>query len=295
MNCSSLYQAYTQHRSDDALHMKKLLEGFSDQNDLLAHVFWNNAVLAPDGKLQTVYTGLPARKKFNVLSFVPCGQVPQIEKCGDFFRLQVTSHRILDLASFENEEAFFSALSQKNRKKLRWLRNTMPKMGCKVVSLEDENGFRMFEKLYCAQFPKYTPGCPANQAVWKIYQELIRQQRSFSFILLSEKDEPISAALGYFDGASYNYTHLTRSRGEYDKYSPGYYLTYCIIMRILGERPETKFFFMGPGEYDYKQALLGRPFAIYRYERCSFGNIFSLLRMYFRCRKEQKKFRSSLK
>ena len=295
MNSDFLFQTYTLHRSQDALHMKKLLAGFSDQEHLLEHVFWNNVVIAPDGKLKTLYTELPAQKKFNALSFTPCGKVPQIERSGNFLRLQVTSHRILNLAAFDNEEAFFSALSQKNRKKLRWLRNTMPKMGCKIVPLEDENGFKMFEKLYCAQFPKYTPGCPANRAVWKIFQELIRQQRSFSFILLSEKDEPISAALGFFDGKSYNYTHLTRSRGEYDKYSPGYYLTYCIIMRILGEHPEIEYFFMGPGEYDYKQALLGEPFAIYRYERRSLRNIFAILRMYFRCRKEQKKFCSSQK
>ena len=60
-------------------------------------------------------------------------------------------------------------------------------------------------------------------------------------------------------------------------------------MRLLAEHPEVKYFFMGPGEYDYKRALLGEPFLVFRYERNTLTNLFGILRLYFRCRKERKK------
>ena len=290
MNYVSLFQAYTQQRSSDAAHMSWLLQDLGEKKHLLEHVFWSNTVLDSQGGLQLQYGTLPARKKFNVISFDSAETVPEVETAGKFWRLRVTQHRVLNLKQFSDEDAFFSALSPKNRKKLRWLRNTMPKLGCKLIPLETYEDFRLFENLYCSQFPKYSIGCSENQAVWQIYQEFIRQKRSFSFILLSEKNEPLAASLGYFSGSSFNYTHLTRCKGEYDKYSPGYYLTFCVIMRILSEHPSVNYFFMGPGEYDYKRAFLGTAFSIYRYERRVWWNIFARLRMKFRCKKEQKNF-----
>ena len=225
-----------------------------------------------------------------MISFNPASELPSIEKTEGFQRLRVTLHRVLDLGAFRDEESFFRTLSHKNRKKLRWLRNAVPALGCEVIPLETEAHFRLFEKLYSAQFPKYPAGCPANEAVWQMYRELIRQNRSFSFLLLSPEKEPIAAALGYFSGTGCCYTHLTRLKGAYDKYSPGYYLTFCILMKILAEHPEMEYFFMGPGDYDYKRAFLGEPFSIYRYERDSLLNFPALLRLRFRCRKERKKF-----
>ena len=292
MNPDSLIQSYSYLRAEDAVKMRTLLSDLPDTDHLLEHVFWTNALADTDGSLRTFYAPLPEKEKFNAASFDTADTLPVIEKCGKFRRLRVTTHRVLNLGAFDGEESFFAALSQKNRKKLRWLRNTMPKLGCRVVPLETEEDFKLFEKLYCVQFPKYTPGGVDNQAVWRIYQIFIAQKRSFSFLLLDENGEPLAAALGYFNGKSYNYTHLTRSKGEYDKYSPGYYLTYCILMRILSEHPETEYFFMGPGEYDYKRAFLGVPFAIYRYVRSGVLNLPALLRLAFRCRKEQKNFRA---
>ena len=290
MNYAAMYQAYTANRAADASGMRGLLNGLHNHDHLLEHVFWANAVIDENGTLNTFYAPLPERKKFNAVSFDAADTMPEVEKLQNFRRLRVTTHRILNLASFEGEEGFFQALSKKNRKKLRWLRNAVPNMGCKIVPLENFEQFQLFEKLYCAQFSKYTSGCEDNQALWRIYQELIRQNRSFSFLLLDSDGNALAAALGYFSGSAYNYTHLTRSKGQYDKYSPGYYLTFRIITKLLAERPECKYFFMGPGEYDYKRALLGKPFAIYRYERRGWKNLLAGIRMKFRCRKEQKLF-----
>lgn len=287
MSYESLFNSYSELRSEDAGQMRSLLAGLPDTDHLLSHVFWANAHIDPAGKLQTFYAPLPAGKKFNAVTFDPADTPAAIERDGDFWKLRVSSHRVLDLGSFSDEESFFRALSPKNRKKLRWLRNAVPKLGCQVVPLESAADFAKFEQLYCAQFSKYTPDCADNQAVWRIYQEFIRQKRSFSFLLLSADGEPLAAALGYFNGTAYNYTHLTRSiGGEFDKYSPGYYLTFCIVMKLLADHPELKYFFMGPGEYDYKRAFLGEPFAIYRYERRKWWNLAGYIRLKHRLHKE---------
>ena len=103
--------------------------------------------------------------------------------------------------------------------------------------------------------------------------------------------EPLAAALGFFNGAGgYFYTHLTRGKGEYDRFSPGYYLTFAIVTKLLEEHREVKYFFMGPGEYDYKRALLGEAFPVCRYERRSWRNLPGILRLLFRRHKERKRF-----
>ena len=266
--------------------------GFSRPEHLLEHVFWSNAALDEKEELFSFYAPIPEKGRFNVTSFLPgdgASYAPHVEKAGDFLRLAVTSHFVLDLSETKDGESFFKRLSQKNRKKLRWLRNAVPAKGCRVEKLENSVQFDLFEKLYCAQFPKYVSGGEEMRSLRRMYEAFCREGKSFSFLLLSPENEPLAASLGYISGSGFNYTHLTRARGEFDKFSPGYFLTYEVIVRLLAEHPEVQYFFMGPGEYDYKRALLGEPFLVFRYERNTWTNLFGILRLYFRCRKERKK------
>ncbi|MBE6404718.1 MAG: GNAT family N-acetyltransferase [Lentisphaerae bacterium] len=290
MDLQKAQQAYFRKRSENMNAMREHLKKFSRQDQFLGHVFWDNAALDSQGVLQTFCGSLPEKGHFNAISFEPATPTPEVERVGRFSRLQVSVHRILDLSSFHEKDDYFRQLSQKNRKKLRWLSNAVPALGCRIAALETEDDFAMFEQLYTAQFPKYTMGCEADRALWTIYRELIRQGKSFSFILLSPENKPLAAALGYLEGNSYNYTHLTRYSGEYDKYSPGYFLTYSIILKLIQEHPEVDFFFMGPGDYDYKRALGGKPMAIYRYLKRSLSSLPGLIRMYFRAGKQRKNF-----
>ena len=61
------------------------------------------------------------------------------------------------------------------------------------------------------------------------------------------------------NGETFNFTHLTRKKGLLDKFSPGFYLTYWIVRQLYAEHPEVRYFFMGPGKYDYKPAFLAKP------------------------------------
>ncbi|MBO4304597.1 MAG: GNAT family N-acetyltransferase [Lentisphaeria bacterium] len=293
MDREKICKSYFAGRKEGALAFREELsrEGFSCPEHLLEHVFWSNAALDENEGLDTFYAPLPGKGRFNATSFLPAegSSLPRVEKTGDFLRLAVTSHFVLDLSETKDEESFFKRLSQKNRKKLRWLRNAVPAKGCRVEKLEKDSQFDLFEKLYCAQFPKYVSGGEEMRSLRKMYEAFCREGKSFSFLLLSPENEPLAASLGYISGDAFNYTHLTRARGEFDKFSPGYFLTYEVIVRLLAEHPEVKYFFMGPGEYDYKRALLGEPFLVFRYERNTLTNLFGILRLYFRCRKERKK------
>lgn len=284
-------QVYFRSRIDDAPLMKKVLAVMPGGQKFLEHLLWTNAALDADGSLAAFYAPLPEKGKFNVTGFLPLSGAPAVEKVGDFCRLPVTCHRILALDPFRGEEDFFRALSPKNRKKIRWLRNALPEAGCRIVPMTDDRDFPLFEALYAAQFPKYPVGCPANQALRLMYRELFRLNRAGCFMLLSDAGEVLAAALGFFGGGGYFFTHLTRSRSAYDKFSPGYFLAYRLIVSIITGHPETRFFYMGPGDYDYKRAFLGESFPVYRYERRSWRNLPGLIRLHFRCRKERKRYR----
>ena len=286
MDAAAARISYCAGRREDAAAMRELIRDLGDPGRLLEYVFWANAVTDAAGNLETFYAPLDPKKKFNAVSFDPADTRPEIRRTPDFACLRVTLHRALELGNFAGPEAFFAALSPKNRKKLRWLRNAVPAQGIQVVPLETPAQFDAFERLYCAQFPKYAPGGPANTALRRIYGEFHRQGRSFSFLLLGPDGTPLAAALSYLTSDSCCFTHLTRGSGQYDKFSPGYYLTYRMLAELLTARREIRFFFMGPGDYDYKRAFLGTPLAIYRFERRSLFNLPGLLRLRFRLRKE---------
>ena len=286
MDTAAVRVSYCAGRRADAAAMRELVRDFEAPEQQLRHVFWDNAVLGDDGGLETFYAPLDQKKKFTALSFDPVTAPPEIRRTADFAYLRVNSHRVLELGEFSGPEAFFAALSRKNRKKLRWLRNAVPAQGIRFAPLETPEQFAMFARLYGAQFPKYPPDSADNTATRRIYGEFHRLGRSFSFLLLAPDGAPLAASLSYLTADSCFFTHLTRARGEYDKFSPGYYLTYRVISELLTAKPEIRFFFMGAGDYDYKRAFLGAPLAIYRFERRSLRNLPGLLRLRFRLRKE---------
>ena len=254
----------------------------------LRHVFWGD-FYADDAHLPVGVGGaeLP-RGGFTAPDF-SSPVTHDIETVGDWKRLCVTTTWHLDLRPFADAEAWFATLSAKNRKKLRWLRNALPKLGATVSELATEADYDDFEKLYCAQFPKYRPGSPDMRGLRAIYRELAETGNGFCRILRDRDGNALASSLAYTAGDALYYTHLTRTRGEYDKYSPGYYLTYAVISEVLETRRELERFFMGPGEYDYKAALGGEAFPVFRYERSGWRNLFGLIRLRHRAAKERKK------
>ena len=283
-------ESYLDGRAELGKHCLELLQGTPGAKRILSHVFWENFWCDEKGTPQTLFYDAPLAKKQNVQSF-DTYTAPLIEKKGNFSRLCVTANWVLEMGSFDGLDSWFGALSGKTRKKLRWLRNALPKENISIVPIDSEDKFRLFEKLYSSQFPKYAPGGEDNNGVWKIYQELEKQQRNFSFLLLDAQGNPVAANLGYINGSSFNFTHLTRTASSLDKYSPGFYLTYWLIQELFTTRPEVKCFFMGPGTYDYKPALLGKPLPVYRYVKISLFNLPELLRLRWRYKKELRRFK----
>ena len=212
-----------------------------------------------------------------------------IEQVGAWKRLCVTTTWHLDLEPFADAEAWFAALSAKNRKKLRWLRNAVPKLGMRISPLATDADFADFTELYLAQFPQYRGREAELRGVREIYRLFDERGRGCSRILRDENGAAVAAALAYRSGEAVFYTHLTRAAGAYDKYSPGYYLTYAFIAGLFDAAEAPKLFFMGPGYYDYKAALGGVPAPVFRYERAAWSNLFGLIRLRHRAAKERKK------
>ena len=201
----------------------------------------------------------------------------------------MTTTWYLDLEAFDAPEAYFASLSPKNRKKLRWLRNAVPKLGMGISPLAGDGDFADFFQLYLAQFPQYRGREAELRGMREIYRLFDGQRRNVSRILRDENGCAVAAALAYRSGDAVFYTHLTRTSGAYDKYSPGYYLTYAFIAGLLASPERLKLFFMGPGFYDYKAALGGVPAPVFRYEKAAWSNLFGLIRLRHRAAKERKR------
>lgn len=284
---NALLAAYLEGREELQAACARRLAAAQLPPKALSAVFWGD-FYADDGHRPVGLNGaeLP-RGGFTAPDFA-AEVSPEIGQVGEWRRLCVTTTWHLDLAGFSGAEEWFSSLSAKNRKKLRWLRNALPKLETRIVPLATDADFELFEQLYCAQFPKHALHSPEMRALREIYRELAASGKAVARLLLDRDGRALAAALGYINGTALFYTHLTRARGDYDKYSPGYYLTYAIIAEVLEKHPEVKHFFMGPGEYDYKAALGGKPFPVFRYERCGWRNLFGLIRLSHRAAKERR-------
>ena len=246
-------------------------------------VFWENGYVEAANEIRGIFSKEPDLN--GVLEFSLPPERPQIERCGRWLRLQVTTSYVLDLSLYDHDyEIYYHALSPKTHKKVRYLRNALPKRQTRVVPLNTAHGFNLFEELYAAQFPKYPMGSPRNKALREAYRYLHEQGCNWSHLLLDENNTAIAACLAYKHGDSVFYTHLTRRAGAFDKLSPGFYLTHWLIAQLFSEGVNR--FFMGPGTYDYKKALLGQPLPVYRYVHRSLWNLPAILRLHHRLRKE---------
>ena len=254
----------------------------------LKAVFWDD-FFADDAHRPVGLCGkLPPKGRFTLPDF-SAKVSPEIERVGEWRRLCVTTTWVLDLEPFADAEAWFASLSPKNRKKLRWLRNAVPKLGMTVSPLAGDADFADFFELYLAQFPQYRRRAAELNGVREIYRLLEERGLARSRSLRDADGGAAAAALAYRSGGAVFYTHLTRAAGTCDKYSPGYYLTYAFIAELLTSADRAKVFFMGPGAYDYKAALGGVPAPVFRYERASLSNLFGLIRLRHRAAKERKK------
>ena len=285
---NSCRESYLNGRAELGRSCLALLEGLPEKEHILSHVFWENLWCDEEGGLHSLFYDPVFKGKQNVQSFDE-ERPPEITRRGPWLRLEVTENWVLEMGKFGSLEGWFEALSGKTRKKLRWLRNALPREGISIIPVSGREGFASFEELYASQFPKHARGGAGNEGVRRIYEAFESQGRNFSFLLRTSTGETVAANLGYINGDSFNFTHLTRKSSELDKYSPGFFLTYKIVEMLYAEHPEVKFFFMGPGKYDYKPAFLARPLPVYRYVKNTFWNLPERLRLRFRLRKELKR------
>lgn len=283
-----IQEAYLAERAELGKHCLALLDGFPDARHILSHVFWENLWCGADGAPRSLYYEEDLKKRRNVQGF-DAPKEPVIETVGAFKRLCVTTNWVLDLGAFGDHETWFRALSENSRKRLRRVHNGLTKAGAVIVPLRDEESFRKFELIYSEQFPKHPAGSSDNRGLQLIYRELEKQGRNFSFLMLDADGGPVTANLGFILGESFCFTHLTRRKqSPLDRFSPGFYLTCHLVDELYRTRPEVKFFFLGPGKYDYKPAMLATPLPVYRYERDSLWNLAGLLRLRHRLAKERK-------
>lgn len=287
---TDIQEAYLAERAELGKQCLALLDGFPDPRHILSHVFWENLWCGADGVPHALYYEEKPAMRRNVQSFGPL-KAPAIETVGGFQRLCVTTNWVLDLRDFSDYETWFRALSENSRKRLRRVHNGLTKAGAVIVPIHDEESFRKFEALYSEQFPKHPAGSADNRGVWTIYRELEKQGRNFSFLMLDADGNPVAANLGFIHGKSFCFTHLTRRKGgPLDRFSPGFYLTCRLVDMLYRTRPEVKFFFLGPGKYDYKPAMLAKPLPVYRCERNSLWNLAGLLRLRHRLARERRLF-----
>ena len=284
----SCQDAYLTGRAELALYCQQLIAGQAENRHWLTHVFWENAWCDTDGRPQYLFYQPESWRRCNVQGFSACRQLA-VETIDKYKRLQVTSNWVLPLHQYASAEQWFAELSAKNRKRLRWLRNALPKQKVEIVPLDNEEKFRRFESLFDAQFPRNQLGSDSSRSLWRIYQELIAMGKNFSWLMLDADGEAVAASLGFCQGQACNFTHLTRKPGLLDKYSPGLYLVYWMIEQLYALPQRPAYFFLGPGTYDYKPAFLAVPLPVYRYELNSWRNVFGLLRLYNRCRREENK------
>lgn len=290
----SCQEAYLAGRAELALHCHQFIAGVQDSWRTLGHVFWENAWCDSDGQPQFLFLDQGRRRRLNVQAFTECRPLA-VESVAGFQRLQVTTNWVLPMWKYKSAEEWFADLSAKNRKKLRWLRNALPKEKVEIVALDSESKFRQFEALFAAQFPRHQLHSEGNQSLWRIYQELISQGKNFSWLLLDSQGQVAAASLGYCHAGAANFTHLTRQPGVLDKFSPGFYLVYWMIEQLYVSAEPVRYFFLGPGEYDYKPAFQAFPLPVYRYERDSWLNSLGLLRLHHRCRREKALERSGVR
>lgn len=290
-----MLQSYITNRRELIEHCQTLLDHNPEQEKILESIFWENIYLDDAGDLQCFYGDIPAKQRFNVWSFDPYPEDVVIDKVPGFQRLAVTSHRVLDLSRYPDSTTFFQALDQKKRKQLRWLRNALPAQGMTIEPIRCRLDLEKFEVIYARQFPRNAYGSSRNQGVKRIYMDLLDSGIGKGWLMYDADHRAVAAALGFFCGDGFNFTHLTRLAGVWDKFSPGFFLVYKILCELLDEHPSCKYFFMGPGEYDYKRIFLGERMAIYRYEPDRWSNLFGLLKLRNRARKEKARLKGMKK
>lgn len=283
-----MLKSYVYNREKLIGHCRNLLGNIPESEKIIESIFWENIYIDGEEQLQCFYGNIPAGQRFNVWSFDPYPEIVAISKVPGFQRLAVTSHRVLNLSNYSDSTTFFKALNPKKRKQLRWLKNALPAQGITIELVKNKDDLDKFEILYAHQFPKNSLGSARNSGVKKIYMDLLASGTGLGWIMYDPDHRAIAAALGFFCGDGFNFTHLTRLAGAFDKFSPGFFLVYKILCELLDEYPECRYFFMGPGEYDYKRIFLGERMAVYRYEPDQWSNIFGLLKLWNRARKEKK-------
>ena len=286
----NFFETFSLQRAELIARASQVIAAFPDQEKILETLFWENSWCDKKGNILDQYHPHFADKKFNLATFEAMPEVAEVEKVPDYRRLAVTSHRVLELTPYPDSEAFFRALSQKNRKKLRWLKNALPAQNVKVVPFDAEKDFDDFEDLYSTQFPKNAKGSARNEGMKAIYKNFFSDGTAAGWKMLYTADGktiPIAFALGFFCGKGFYFTHLTRSEGVLDKFSPGFFLAFQMISDLIDRETPPEMLFMGPGESDYKRHFLGKQFAIYRYEPDSWRNLPGLIRLYHRAWKQK--------
>ena len=281
-------EAYCTGRKRLADELQAELAAYPHLLEVLRRTLWSPAWCGGDGVPDFFFPSRKWRHRFEVIGFDCRPLGVEAVAGGQFLRAQTTSNWHLALAGYADGDAYLHQLSKKNQKKLRWLQNVYEREKIQFVPIKTREQLEEFMSVYVTQWPETNWATELKETLFAVYLYFEKAGVNRSFLVKDADGRTVAGSLGYLTDHGFNLHMLTRKDGMLDKYSPGYYLTYWLVRRVLNEE-RTEAFFFGPGAFEYKKSFMAQELPIYRYERRTWTNMLSILRLYNRCRKERRR------
>lgn len=285
---NELLNCYCEGRRDLARLLQQDLEEAGVAADGSLHdILWSNAWESGDGFDIFFPSGHRRRNEVTGYPTADAEASLHVQDRGKWFRLQVTTNWVLPCCDYADFDAYFSAMSAKARKNLKYYDNVYNRKQIRIESIQNDDDMERFLTLFAWQWPQ--SAFVGKQKAWflRVYRFLREKAWSEGYIVVDEDGRDAAACLGYYTARAFNLHLLCRQDSTLDKYSPGFYLTYWMVRRIMQERRVPAFIF-GPGHFDYKERFLAQYLPVYRYEQKGWQNIAGCLRLINRARKQRK-------
>ncbi|MBI4356598.1 MAG: GNAT family N-acetyltransferase [Gammaproteobacteria bacterium] len=253
--------------------------------EFLRRFLWTPAYCLQDNLPQYLFP-IESRMRVSVIGFSPSSyKIENIQN--SFLRIPVSSNWYLDFSLYENFSDYFTKLSQKMKKQLRWLKNSYQHQDFRFIPVRGREDLEAFMSLYQAKWPRSAWARQLKEPLFKAYLFLESCGWNHSYLLKDREGEVVAGSLGYQTGHTFNLHMLVHQQnGKYDKYSPGFFLAFWLIQHLMEETALSGCWF-GPGKFDYKERLLCQAFPTYRYEKIAWNNLSGLSGLLFRYCKEK--------
>ncbi len=285
----NIAQAYCSGRAELA---RALLEGTNADPHVptvVQRILWSPAYCEADGQPRFFFQPLEQGSRLEVIGFED--RPIAVERVGkDYLRLRITACWYVPFQDYRGFEDYFAHFSKKTKKKLHWMKNSLEREGVRLVPARTESDFREFLDVYQSQRPDSAWVRQWPDTLIRVFAQLERMGKSRSYLLKDKEGTAVAGSLGYLTDGAYHCCLLARRVGMFERQSPGFFMLYRPIQDLFAERPDL-FCVLGPGAYQYKHSLLARPLPIYRYERRSWSNAASIVRLYLRAISERRKER----